>query len=72
MLIPEVAHHSSSHHDCTLKPEGPLQAVDTSSQASVKEVEVSLEGIPANICPIAAVSRSGSISPWVELNRAPD
>ena len=29
------------------KPEGPLQAIDPSSQASVKEAEASLEDIPA-------------------------
>ena len=49
------------------KPEGPLQAVDTSSQARVKEAEASLEDIPANISPIAAVSRSRSVSPLVDL-----
>ena len=36
------------------KPEGPLQVVNTSSQASVKEAEASLE----DIFPIAAISRS--------------
>ena len=61
------------------KPEGPLQAVDTSSQASVKEAEASLEDIPTNISPIAAISKSGSISPlvdlaelWTNANRALD
>ena len=61
------------------KPEGPLQAVDTSSQVSIGEVKASLENIPANISPIAAVSRSGSISPsvdlvelWTNANRALD
>ena len=49
------------------KPEDPLQAVDTSSQVSVEEAEASLEDIPANISPIAALSRSGSISPPVDL-----
>ena len=49
------------------KPEGPIQAVDTSSQVSVEEKEASLEDLPANISPIAAVSRSGSISPPVDL-----
>ena len=49
------------------KPEGPLQSVNTSSQVSVKEVKASLEDILANISPIAAVSRSRSISPLVDL-----
>ena len=45
------------------KPEGQLQPVDTSSQASIEEAEASLEEIPAAISPIDAVSRTGSISP---------
>ena len=49
------------------KPEGPPQAVNTSSQVSVEEAEASLEDIPANISPIAAISRSRSISPLVDL-----
>ena len=49
------------------KPEGPPQAVNTSTQASIEEVEASLEDIPANISPIAAISRSRSISPSVDL-----
>ena len=49
------------------KPEGPLQAVNTSSQASIEEAEASLEDIPTNISPIAAVSRSRSVSPLVDL-----
>ena len=49
------------------KPEGPRQAVDISSQASIKEAEASLEDIPTNISPIAVISRSGSISPPVDL-----
>ena len=49
------------------KPEGPLQSVDTSSQASVKKAEASLEDIPTDISPTAAISRSGSISPSVDL-----
>ena len=49
------------------KPEGPLQAVNTSSKVSVKEAEASLEDIPTNISPIATVSRSRSISPSVDL-----
>ena len=62
-----------------LKPEGPLQAVNTSSQVSVMEAEASLEDIPINISPIAAISRSRSISPsvdlvelWTNANRALD
>ena len=49
------------------KPEGPLQSVNTSSQVSIKEAEAFLEDIPTNISPIAAVSRSRSISPSVDL-----
>ena len=59
------------------KPEGPPQAVNTSSQMSLEEAETSLEDIPINISPIAAISRSGSISPsmdlaelWTNVNRA--
>ena len=49
------------------KPEGPLQPVDTSSQASIEEAEASLEDIPTSISPIAAVSRTGSISPLEDI-----
>ena len=49
------------------KPEGPLQPVNTSSQVSVEEVKASLEDIPTNISPIAAVSRTRSVSPSVDL-----
>ena len=45
------------------KPEDQLWLVDTSSQVSIKEAEASLEDIPASISPIAAVSRTRSISP---------
>ena len=48
------------------KSEASLPPIDTSSQASVKEAEASLEGIPANIFPIAAVYSSRSVSPLVE------
>ena len=41
----------------------PLQPVDTSSQVSAEMAEVSLEGIPTSISPIAMASRSGSIDP---------
>ena len=40
--------------------------VDTSSQASMEEAEGSLEGIPTNISPIAAVYSSRSASPLVD------
>ena len=50
---PERSKHSSPRRPTTAvvlmtpprKPEGPLQAVDTSSQASIEEVEASLEDI---------------------------
>ena len=45
------------------KPEGLLPPADTSSKANIDEGEASLEDIPANISPIAAVSGSGSVSP---------
>ena len=48
------------------KPEGPLQPVDTSSQASTEVVEASLEDIPASISPIAAISRTRSVTPLVD------
>ena len=58
-------------------PEGQLWLVDTSSQASIEEAEASLEDIPACISPIAAVSRTRSISPpedimelWTSANKA--
>ena len=49
------------------KSEGLPQLANTSSQASIDEGEASLEDIPANISPIAAISGSGSISPPVDL-----
>ena len=49
------------------KPQGLLQSVNTSSQASIEEAEASLEDVPTNISPIAAVSRSRSVSPLVDL-----
>ena len=59
------------------KPEGPLQLVDTSSQARTKAAEASLEDIPTSISPIVAISRTGSItSPvdtmelWANANKA--
>ena len=44
-------------------PEGPLQPVNTSSQASIEEAEASLEDIPTSISPIAAVSRTRNVTP---------
>ena len=49
------------------KPEDLPQPADTSSQASINEGKASLEDIPTNISPIAAVSGSGSISPPMDL-----
>ena len=40
--------------------------IDTLSQASIKEMEGSLEDIPANISPIAAVYSGRSVSPLVD------
>ena len=61
------------------KPERPLQPVDTSSQASIKVTEASLEDIPTIISPIAAVSRTRSVTPlmdimelWANANKALD
>ena len=45
------------------KPEGPLWPVDTSSQASIEVAEASLEDIPNSISPIAAVSRTRTVTP---------
>ena len=49
------------------KPEGLLLPADTSSQASIDKGEASLEDIPANISPIAAVSGSNSTSILMDL-----
>ena len=53
--------------------------VDTSSQASMEEAEASLEGLPANISPIATACSSSSASPsvdptelWTNANMAAD
>ena len=43
-----------------------LQPIDTSSQASIKEAEASLEDIPTNIFPSATAYSSGSVSPPVD------
>ena len=47
----------------SLKPEGPLWPVDSSSQVSIKVAEAFLEDIPTSISPIAAISRTGSVTP---------
>ena len=44
------------------KSEASPQLVDTSSQASMEEAEASLEGLPANVSPIAATCGSNSSS----------
>ena len=48
------------------KLEVSLQPVDTSSQASIKEAEASLEEIPTNISPIATAYSSRSVSSLVD------
>ena len=47
------------------KSEAPPLPVNTSSQASMEEVEASLKSIPANVSPITAVYSSSSASPSV-------
>ena len=49
------------------RPEGLLPPASTSSQASIDKGEASLEGIPANISPIAAISGSNSTSALMDL-----
>ena len=62
-------------------PKELLQPMDTSSQVSAQEdaemAEASLEGVPTTISPIAATTRSGSITPpadaaelWENANKA--
>ena len=48
------------------QPKELLQPVDTLSQVSAEMAEASLEGIPASISPIAATSRSESVSPLAD------
>ena len=48
------------------KSEVTVPPVNTSSQANIKEAEGSLEDIPTNISPIAAVYSSGNVSPPVD------
>ena len=48
------------------QPKELLQPVDTLSQVSTEMSEVSLEGIPTSISPIAVTSRSESISPLAD------
>ena len=52
--------------DLPQKSEVTAPPVDMSSQASIEEVEGSLEDIPANISPIAAIYSSGSARPPVD------
>ena len=61
------------------KPERPPQPVDTSSQVSTEVAEASLEDIPTSISPIAAISRTRSVTPLVDAmelqanaNKAPE
>ena len=49
------------------KPEGLLLPADTSSQASIDEGEASLEDIPTNFSPIAAILGSNSTSTSMDL-----
>ena len=49
------------------RPKGLLPPADTSSQASIDEGEASLEDIPTNISPIAAISGSNSTSTSMDL-----
>ena len=49
------------------KAEVPAPPLDTSSQASVEEVETSLESNPINIYPTTAACSSHSDSPTVDL-----
>ena len=48
------------------KSEAPPLPVDTSSQASMEELEASLKGLPANISPITAACSGSSTSPSVD------
>ena len=48
------------------KSEASPLPVNTSSQASMEEVEASLEGLPANVSPITTACRSSSASPSVD------
>ena len=50
-----------------MKPEDLLLPADISSQASIDKGEGSLEDIPANISPIAAISGSNSTSTLMDL-----
>ena len=48
------------------KSEASPLPVDTSSQASMEEVEASLKCLPANVSPVAAACSSSSTSPSVD------
>ena len=50
------------------KSEVSVPPADTSFQASTEEEEASLEDIPTNISPFAAIYSSGSVSPLVDLS----
>ena len=56
-----------SRHAPTPEGRGPSSTTGTSSQASVEEVETSLESNPLNIYPITATRSSCSDSPMVDL-----
>ena len=49
------------------KVEVPMPPLDTSSQASVEEVDTSLESNPINVYPPMAACSSHSVSPTVDL-----
>ena len=50
------------------KLEVTVPPIDTSSQASIEEEDASMEGIPANLSPIATTYSSGSASAPVDLS----
>ena len=59
------------------KPEGPLQAVNTSSQVSIEEAEASLQDLITSISPTAAIAEAEVLVPpvdlaelWTNANRA--
>ena len=53
------------------KAEVPAPPLDTSSQASVEEVEAFLESTPINVSPTVAACSSCSDSPMVGLRKMP-
>ena len=50
------------------EPKELLQLIDTSSQVSAEMAEISLEGIPTSISPIAVTSRSETVTPPADAN----